>query len=211
MNPSFVAKLIAPVVVVATAASSALGGAVLTLSDFSSDETSAALLDARFEFDVLDDTLELTVSNDTGGAAGFDISAIYFNASDTISALSLASVATGWELLNDQRADGFGTFDFALISVSGNDLYEIAPQESFTFTFDIVADDPFFDVAFTSQFSIIPPGSMPAVAAAKFISGPGDDSAFGAVIPEPSTFMLLLAAIGMASTARRPGLVTCDG
>jgi hypothetical protein len=39
---------------------------------------------------------------------------------------------------------------------------------------------------------------------AKFVNGPGDDSAFGANVPEPSTASLLgLGLVGVAAIRRR--------
>ena len=191
------------VAVFATMAGSAWGGTVLTLSDLSSDGTSAEALDARLLFDVVGESLMLTAMNDTSGADGYDISAVYYNAMPDISELLPAPAELGWTLLLNESADGFGVFDFALISDLGNDPAKIGPGESLTFTFDIVGHAPFSDGSFTDAFSGIPPGDNPVLAAAKFVSGPGDDSAFGAVIPEPGTLLLTLLGLGLAGRAAR--------
>lgn len=167
-------------------------GVALNLSDMSSDETDPAMLSAVLEFEVLGDLLTLTVTNETTDPNPFDVSAIYFNASSEIEGLLLSQAPIGWDLLLNQRADGFGTFDFALIGKLGGSEMLIDPGSSSMFIFDILGSDPFQETYFTSDFSTIPPGSNPAIAAAKFVRGPGDDSAFGAMVPEPSTLSLLL-------------------
>ena len=192
-------------VIVVASLSPAAPAAVLTLSDLSSDETSAEVLDATFVFDVVGAELTFTATNDTPQPGGYDLTALYFNAHPDVTELALDPAVTGWNLLTGESADGFGVFDFALISVSGNDEMEIQPGESLAFTFDITGTAPFLDADFTTEFSTIPPGDRPALAAAKFMSGPGDDSAFGAVVvPEPATLLLGLIGAGVVSrTSRR--------
>jgi hypothetical protein len=194
------------VVALAGFASPARAGTTLTLSDMSSDETSAADLSATLTFNVSAETLTLLVTNETDAATGFDISEVYFNAALDVTGLSLIPEVPGWTLLENQRADGFGTFDFGLLSDLGNDPAEIGPTESLEFNFEITGMSPFDDVYFTTKFSSIPPGEHPALAAAKFVSGPGDDSAFGAVIPEPATLLLMLLGSGLIARGapRRP-------
>ena len=191
------------VAVFATVAGLARADTVLTLSDLSSDGTDAEALDARLLFDVVGETLSLTAMNDTSGADGFDISAVYFNAMPDILELLPAPAELGWTLLLDKSANGYGVFDFALISDLGNDSAKIDPGESLTFTFDIVGHAPFSDASFTSAFSGIPPGNNPVLAAAQFVSGPGGDSGFGAVVPEPGTILLTLLGLGLAGRAAR--------
>ena len=103
-------------------------GIVLSLSDLSSDETSPEALSARLAFDVSDETLTLTVFNDTPDVGGYDITAVYFNATPDISDLLYATGAPGWSLLLNEHADGFGMYDFGLLSELRNDPGEIAPQ-----------------------------------------------------------------------------------
>ena len=176
---------------------------VLTLSDLSSDETSADLLDARLLFDVGGSELTFTATNDTPLGAGYDINAIFFNGSANVEGLSLIAPVAGWTLVFDERADGFGTFDFALINDRGNDTGEILPGESLTFSLAIAGSGPFEDADFTTNLSSIPPGNNPSISAAKFVSGPGGDSAFGAVVPEPGTAVLVLCGLGAVSQLRR--------
>jgi hypothetical protein len=180
------------------------GEMVLTLSDLSSDETTAEDLDARLVFEVVGDALTLTAINDTLPPAGFDITAIYFNASPKIAGLSLAPSLQGWDLHTNRKADGFGRFDFAIISDLGNDPLEIAPQDSLTFTLAISGQPSVAVADFTSDFSTIPPGDHPVLAAVKFQNGPGDDSAFGGVVPEPGTLLLAMLGVTLLGRRRRP-------
>jgi hypothetical protein len=191
------------VAVFATVAGLARADTILTLSDRSSDGTSVEALDARLSFDVVGESLMLTAMNDTSGVDGFDLAAIYFNARPDILELLPAPAELGWTLFLNERANGYGMFDFALISDLGNDPAKIGPGESLTFTFDIVGHAPFSDASFTRAFSSIPPGDHPVLAAAKFVSGPGGDSGFGAVVPEPGTILLTLAGLGLVGRATR--------
>lgn len=184
-------------------AASIRAGTVLTLSDFSSDETSPAVLDATLEFLVLGDVLELTVTNDTPPVSGYDIDAVFFNAGPGIDGLELLTPVEGWSLTTNQRADGFGSFDFALETAGGNDPFELAPQQSMTLELRVDSAVFFAESAFTTELSRIPPGSQSVVAAAKFTNGPGDDSAFGAVVPEPGTLVLLTMGLWAVGRRRR--------
>ena len=167
--------------------------AIVTLSDFSSDETPAEYLDAAFEFLVNGSVLTLNVTNTTSEQNAYSINEIYFNAKDNIVSLALNPVIEGWELIEDQRADGFGRFGFEIADGVGNDEHMINQGEMLTFTFDIVGTRPFTDFDFITM-STIPPGNIQAVAAAKFVGGPGDDGAYGAAIaavPIPGALWLL--------------------
>ena len=185
--------------------------AVLRLSDSSSDQTLPSDLDATFDFSLSGSTLLLTVTNETSipdsktsTGFGFDIVDVFFNAPEEITGILLDadSLADGWVITTNERADGFGVFDFGLLSELGNDDGEIAPGESRQFELTLSSSGPFAESEFTTTYSTIPPGSRPALAAAKFTNGPNDDSAFGAVIiPEPATLLLLLS--GAAFAVRR--------
>jgi hypothetical protein len=71
------------------------------------------------------------------------------------------------------------------------------PAQFVTFTFSISGTGPF------APGDFIAPSSLGYTAAAKFVNGPGDDSAYGAV-PEPSTGLLLATGlIGLAVNGRR--------
>lgn len=178
-------------------------GTVLTLSDLSSDETSAEELNATLLFSVFGDELTLAVTNDTPVDGGFDIGAVYFNATSNVTGLQLVPPVSGWTLFPGESADGFGTFDFAIISDLGNDAGEIASGDSLIFTFEVIGSGPFAETDFTTEFSEVPPGENPALAAAKFVNGSNDDSAFGAVIPEPGSALLTLIGVGAFGRIRQ--------
>lgn len=200
----------------------------LGLSEFSSDSTDPQALAASFDFDVAGSTLTFTVTNLTDladlqfGSGEYAMDAAYFNGSSDVTGLTLLSathsvagdVAGFWSLAtkeSDRRADGFGVYDFALLNEKSSDHdSQIGAGESLVFVFDISGSGP-FDMADFVQLSTIPPGHTQALAAAKFVRGPGGDSAFGAttqpdfpVIPEPGTLSLFaLGVTGLAVWRRR--------
>jgi len=184
-------------------ASSTVEATTITLSDLSSDETDPSVLDAILDFSVSDSTLTLTVTNTTEDPNFYNINEVYFNATSNVMGLSPETpFPGGWSLSTNQSADGFGVFDFALTDGVGTDEAQIIPGETVTFKFTIVGTNSFSADDFTTERSTIPPGDRPAFAAAKFVQGPGDDSAYGAV-PEPSTVLLLGAGlIGLALVGR---------
>lgn len=166
---------------------------LITLSTFSSDETDASVLDATLDFVVLGSTLMLTVTNSTVVPDEFNINELYFNGGGDVTGLGVITMPTGW-ILDDSgaaMADGFGMFDFALLDGVGGDKTVIMPGESLLFEFEIFGSGVMDD--FTTNFSEPPSGHLPMIAAAKFISGPGDDSAYGA-IPAPGAAIVLLGA-----------------
>jgi hypothetical protein len=183
----------------------------IVLSTASSDETPAADLDATFDFGVAGSTLTLVVTNTTTAPNEFNINEIFFNASNDVTSLSLTSamhsaegnVMMDWGPLDTSvMVDGFDTFDFGLTDGMGETHPSvIGPTEFITFMFSITGTSP-FNVDDFNQ-----PNSSGYTAAAKFVNGPGDDSAWGAV-PEPSTALLVatgLLVLGVRQKARRNG------
>jgi hypothetical protein len=178
----------------------------LTLSTYSSEEgsnpyTLPQWLDATLDFSVNESTLVLTATNTTGANPPdyqFKINRLYFNIGGAVSAVGLDGSYPDWHLVinpDNIHVAGFGLFDVGLIGGVGRKADLIDPGETDVFTFDISGIGPYTDADFTSHLSK-PLGLMQALAAAKFVSGgpAGDDSAFGAVIPEPATFLLLAVA-----------------
>jgi hypothetical protein len=179
----------------------------ITLSSVSSDLTPASWLDATFDFSVAGSTLTLVVTNDTTAPYEFNINEVFFNASSDVTGLTFntathsaeGDVTLEWAPLDtDVMVNGFNGFDFGLTDgVGETDPSVIGPLESITFSFSISGTSPF------SPGDFIEPNSKGYTAAAKFVNGPGDDSAWGAV-PEPSTALLLaFGLVGLSAGRRR--------
>lgn len=200
----------------------------LKLSEFSSDSTDPALLDATFDFSVAGNTLTLVVTNDTVGVVNaepddqdaYNINEIYFNGSSDVTGLTYISathsaagdVKSAWTFAagSQQGAGAFGSFDFGLTDgVGETNPNLIGPGESLTLVFTILGTGP-FDMNDFLDLSSNPPGSIQALIQAKFVNGAGDDSAFGATAdenfgsaPEPATAALLgLGLVGLAVAGR---------
>jgi hypothetical protein len=183
------------------------GATAINLSSVSSDSTPASDLDANFDFSVLGTTLTLTVTNTTTAPNEYNINEVYFNGSGNVSALSLLSathsaagdVLTAWmPVLTGVMVDGFDTFDFGVMDGTGeNAPPAIGPMENLAFVFSITGTGPFDD------YDFIVANSFGYAAAAKFVSGPGDDSAYGAAVPEPSTALLLASGLLLLGARRR--------
>ena len=187
-------------IAVSLVCSNAATASIITLSQFSSDNTDPALLSATFDFAVSGNTLTLSVTNDTLAPNDYLISEVYFNAPDGVT-LSFAGL-TGWTFMTEQAADGFGRHDFALIDGQGLSSDQIAPGETVIVPFTILTGSP-TPQSILNAFSVIPPGNQPVVIAAKFRAGPGDDSAFGASIPAPGALPLVMAGIALVNRRRR--------
>jgi len=190
----------------------------ITLSTHSSDETDPALLDATFDYSITGATeLTLIVSNDT---PDYVIDNVFFNGSLNVSSLTYVTATkdpggsdtnvTGrWDFSQTPppiTADGFGGFDFNLADKgTGPPVQrEIQAGETVAFVFTITGTGPFDMADFAAEFSTVPPGDTPAIAVAKFVRGPGDDSAFGSFIPEPGTGALVgLGLVGLGAARRR--------
>ena len=100
----------------------------------------------------------------------------------------------------------FGIFDFLIKHDppyrAGHQSHLIQPGLARVFTFTILGTGPFFDtdfVALSQQFDT----NILSFAAAKFVQGPGDISAFGANVPEPGTLALLAGSLIALVIARR--------
>jgi hypothetical protein len=183
------------------------GAGTLTLSQFSSDSTPASVLDARFQFEVDGTELTLTVFNDTTSPNAYYINEIYWNSFSDVFLTPTSSNMLGgdpddWSFATDQAAAPFGVFDFALTGGDGNHAPQIAPGGDVEFIFSMSSAVSQTD--FITGWSTLPPGDIEALAAAKFVRGPGDDSARGAATPIPGTFLLFGSGIvGLAAFKRK--------
>jgi hypothetical protein len=178
----------------------------ITCCSTSSDATPAAQLSVVLDFAIAGSTLTLTVTNTS---AAFRVNQIYFNASDDVTALALASathsaagnVTSRWSVLDDESAGGLGSFDFELAGGNGARSWVLDPSESVVFVLSIGGAGPFA----SDDFGVVNAEGFQT--AAKFQGGPDDpeepgseDSAFGS-IPEPA--LLGLLAVGFLAVARR--------
>ena len=176
----------------------------LTLSTHSSDETDPSLLLATFDFSVVGTTLTITVTNDTSGANAYVITEMYFNFAPPVTSAT-EDGGTGWTQVNNAQIDGFGVFNVCMTDATPSNTLAIAAGASETFTFTIGGTGPFTTKDFTTIFSGGNPGQADTYfAAAKFVQGPGGDSAFGAVgIPLPAPVYLGALGLGGVVFLRR--------
>jgi len=207
---------------IVTLAISALGvstagqAITLTLSDVSSDATPAASLSGTITLAVLGgNVLSLTLENQTSAPSEFNINGVWWNGDAGVTSVSVTSathsssgdVLAAWNPVETgTAANGFGLFDFALTDgVGAGNPNIINPGESIVFLMAITGSCT--SSACTTANFVLENGSG-YLAAAKFVNGPDDpespgneDSAFGAIVPEPTTALLL--GTGLLLTALR--------
>ncbi|MHC4826020.1 MAG: hypothetical protein ACYTEY_05620 [Planctomycetota bacterium] len=177
----------------------------LQLSDFSSDQTPAGDLSATWEFSVVGDELAITVTNDTVDPSEFNMNQLFWNGPDGVS-LTASSLPADWSFSaypDAIMADGFGKFDFMLRNGQGEgDPSLINPGETLVFMFTIFGGADAKDFATSFSFQENPDG-ISGIIAAKFVNGPGDDSAFGTTVPAPGVLALIGVAGVIAARPRR--------
>jgi hypothetical protein len=173
---------------------------LITLCNFSTDETPAEDLDTTMEFTLTGNMLTIVVTNLTDGSdngvdTGYDITAFYFNATDNILDLKLEDPDAGWVLYswsNITKAGGCGQFDYAIIGGISNNPIIVEGETSQTFTLSITHGGSVVSESdFYTEMSRSPPGDNPMLVAAKFQRGINDDSAYGGTnTPEPTMISL---------------------
>jgi hypothetical protein len=177
----------------------------ITLSNVSSDETPASVLDAGFHFDVAGSNLLLRIFNDTAAPYAFYINEIFFNSSSKVESLSLLSTdpssTPGWTYEANQAANGFGVFKHTTYAPR-RPINDIKPGDNMLLTFAITGSSV-TQSDFLGQWSTNPPGNISALAAAKFVRGPNDDSAFGAAVPIPPAILLLGSGLCLFAAVRK--------
>ncbi len=194
--------------------------APVLLSDLSSDNTPADLLNASFDFSVDGSELIVVVSNLTGldigdddqhhgddddEGASYEMTSLYFNARNSVADLQLRDTP-GWKLGKNRRAGPFGEFRFNLKGRRGRHGAKIENGEQQTFLFNILGNGPFSETDFLQSFSKDAHAGVPTILAARFEDGPNHDSAFGAAVPEPSSLVILIiggVALGRPRRMRR--------
>ena len=167
----------------------------------------------EYEYDTVQNVLELTLWNDTVPPADYTVSQVFMNVSDPVTGLSLSGNGgfAGSRLVeydpahpSRTQAGGFGDFDWMLDLGPGNTGLPAGP--SATFTFDVSGANVSTADFFTG-FSW-DGGLEPAAGAIKFTQGPNDDSVYTtpgtSVVPEPATITLLgLGAAGLLLRRKR--------
>ena len=117
-----------------------------TLSEFSDNATSPAVLDATLDFTVAGNVLTLVVQNTTQPGDLYNVNQLYFTSSDDLTGLTLLTASGGvdgsnladWTVDTNIGFGQFGTFDFALIGPQqGNNAAQLTPNEIQTFTLDL--------------------------------------------------------------------------
>ncbi|MHC4127495.1 MAG: hypothetical protein ACYTGE_02785 [Planctomycetota bacterium] len=178
----------------------------LDLSTHSSDMTPAEDLNATVDFSVVGLTLTISITNDTMMTGEFNINEFYFNGPDGM--VLTPDLPNFWDfyvpdMSNPTKADGFGTFDFAVKDGQGeNHPSVILPGETLDFSFTMSFAANVKD--FTTACSVPDVGDYcAALIAAKFVSGPGDDSAYGATVPTPGVLALMAMAGLVAARPKR--------
>lgn len=188
-------KRVVAILLVMSLISSALAKVVhiSNRSTNSSQYTLPDYLQADIDFAVSGSTLTLTVINQTKNTGHeFDINELLFNVSDKITGLTCNAGAQWNFTFNPDKLtlSGFGSFDAKLSDGTGPKTIKPGTQKTFTLT--ISGNGPYTAEDFTTAMSKTVTGDTAALSGAKFINpSAGTQTAYGVVVPEPITLMLL--------------------
>lgn len=189
----------------------------IEFSDYSSDETDFNLLNAVLDIQVTsgasmtgNDLLVLQLSNTTSGDSAYSINRLYFNFDGDGFAFAIESGEGDLRIGPDHKtkAAGFGIFDFKL----DNFLLGAGDSTQWFIDMGLVGTTAEQLLVATEHVS----GEYSTLAVAKFVRGPGDDSAFGGsntggggpqgVVPVPASFWLFASGLALLGRfrARKP-------
>jgi len=176
---------------------------ILQFSDVSSDETLASVLTAIVTFEVSGNQLLIDIDNQSN----YQIAQLYFNTDDTLTGLVFSNspnpewAISGTGEFQGEQADGFGLFNWLIDFGSGDSRLGASPPTT-SLTLDMTGTTS--EATIGSKWSTIPPGEIQALAAMKFEAGPAGDSAFGAVVPIPGSWVLLASGLlGLVAIKRK--------
>lgn len=187
----------------------------------------AAELSGTVTFDVVGTNLNITLTNTATNE--LTISELYFSVSGAVTGLSLTAanhsvegdVLAGWNLNTSTgqggptHGDGMGIHDYSLIDGVGMSADKVGVGETIVFTLAITGSGSYTMSDFVQWSEQTPSNDqILTFATAKWTNGDGssnfpfenNDSAFGGVVPEPSTALLVsLGLIGLSASRRRRG------
>ena len=179
-----------------------------------STEQTGATFTAELTYQALSSTeallsINLNNTSDPSGVDGFLTAFVFNNPGDLITASSLVTAPASWTQLglgdNSVSGNPFGQFDLGASSTGdfeggGNPNNGLGAGTGALFVFDLdgVDLDTLTDQSFLSEFSTgAAPGEGAQFFVARFRGLVGDASDKVPAIPEPSTYAMLLAGLGL--------------